>query len=221
MTPLAEAAAALQVAQVDLEALGDRPTPLELGEEYEYRYPKIAGGQAVFWSEGFDEQAGKWVEIDKVEDKENRRVTYVREFQGQVDGRGKLKVEFLPYLWAGLDLSTMERPQLESIRLPVKILSPFLIMFVLSWLTPRCRAEGLDRYYVKMKTPVDPDPQRDQESLRLSYENPRRFDHKKLFPNSQLELQKPRFSDIAGFVISFGICFAFLALIVWLARLGA
>ena len=115
----------------------------------------------------------------------------------------------------------MERPQLESIRFPVKILSPFLIMFGLSWLTPRCRAEGLDRYYVKMKTPVDPDPQRDQESLRLSYENPRRYDHKKLFPNSQLELQKPRFSDIAGFVISFGICFAFLALIVWLARLGA
>ena len=221
LTPLAEAAAELQVAQVNLEALGDRPTPLELGEEYEYRYPKIAGGQAVFWSEGFDEQAGTWIEIDKVEDQENRRVTYVREYQGQVEGRGKLKVEFLPYLWAGLDLSTMERPQLESIRLPVKILSPFLIMFVLSWLTPRCRAEGLDRYYVKMKTPVDPDPQRDQESLRLSYENPRRYDHKKLFPNSQLELQKPRFSDIAGFVISFGICFAFLALIVWLARLGA
>jgi SSS family solute:Na+ symporter len=221
LAPLAEAAEQLLVAQAHLDSLGEKPSPLTLGEDYEYRYPKILGGKAVFWSDGFDESGGKWIEVEQIDDPENRRVTYVRQFEGDVVGQGKLQVEFLPYLWAGLDLSKMEGPLLESIRLPIKIMSPFLVMIFLSWVTPRCRAAELDRYYVKMKTPVDPDPRRDEENLRLSYENPSRFDHKKLLPRSQFEFQKPRVSDILGFVISFGICFAFLALIVWLARLGA
>ena len=41
--------------------------------------------------------------------------------------------------------------------------------------------EPLDRYYVKMKTPVDPDPEADQRELELSLENPSRFDSRRLF----------------------------------------
>ena len=221
LAPLAEAAETLLETQAHLESFGEEPSPLALGEDYEYRYPKISGGKAVFWSDGFDASSGTWKEVEQIDDPEHRRITYVRQYEGDVVGQGKLQVEFLPYLWAGLDLSEMGGPLLESLRLPIKIMSPFLVMIILSWVTPRCRAAELDRYYVKMKTPVDPDPRRDAENLNLSYENPSRFDHKKLLPRSQFEFQKPRVSDILGFVISFAICFAFLALIVWLAGLGA
>ena len=65
--------------------------------------------------------------------------------------------------------------------------------------------------------PVDPDPERDAEEMRLSYENPNRFDDKRLFKFGGLEFNRPTVCDVVGFVVSFAICVGFVFVIVALA----
>ena len=64
-------------------------------------------------------------------------------------------------------------------------------MIVASLLTKPNSKEALDRLYVKMKTPVDSDPANDKAQMERSYAQPDRFDDRKLFPNSNLEFQRP------------------------------
>ncbi len=91
---------------------------------------------------------------------------------------------------------------------------------MLSLVTPRSNREALDRYYVKMKTPVDPDPDEDRQALEHSYQNPWRFDDRRLIPYFGLEFQKPRPIDAIGFVGVFVACFAIIGLVLWMAKLG-
>ncbi|MBQ1278294.1 MAG: hypothetical protein IIY07_06585, partial [Thermoguttaceae bacterium] len=94
---------------------------------------------------------------------------------------------------------------------------PFVFLILLSFVTPRGDKALLDRYFVKMKTPVDPDPERDAEEMRLSYENPNRFDDKRLFKFGGLEFNRPTLCDVVGFLVSFAICVGFVFIIVALA----
>jgi len=54
----------------------------------------------------------------------------------------------------------------------------------------------LDRFFVKMKTPVIGTREDDAKELAISYANPTRFDHIKLFPKSDWEWCKIEKSDI-------------------------
>ena len=65
----------------------------------------------------------------------------------------------------------------------------------------------MDKYYVKMKTEVDPDPATDEANLRASYDNPSRFDDRKIFKKGDLEFVVPRAKDILGFVAAVIVCF--------------
>jgi len=69
-----------------------------------------------------------------------------------------------------------------------------------------------------MKTPVDPDPEIDRAELEASYRNPSRFDHRRLVRCFGLEVQRPKLLDVAGFVVSFPICFAIIWFTVWLVN---
>ena len=98
---------------------------------------------------------------------------------------------------------------------------PFVLMIVLSFVLPfRNSKEALDRYYAKMKTSVDSDPEKDKLKLKAVYEDPSLVERENLFPNTQLEIQKPTFVDIAGFVVSVVICFIITAFVFWLAGIG-
>jgi SSS family solute:Na+ symporter len=72
-----------------------------------------------------------------------------------------------------------------------------------------------------MKTPVLSDEQCDREELRRSYENPRRFEHLKLFPGSEWEMLRPSRFDVVGVVASIAICAAIIGLLVWIAGIGS
>jgi solute:Na+ symporter, SSS family len=117
-------------------------------------------------------------------------------------------------------MTTRSNAMLATMELPPKIITPFLVMILVSLVTRRNSRAALDRYYVKRKTPVNPDRAKDHEELRLSYEQPGRFDHRKMFPNSDLEVLKPGWMDVGGFVVTFAICFLIIGLAVWLARIG-
>mgnify|MGYP002849372118 CR=1 FL=1 len=74
--------------------------------------------------------------------------------------------------------------------------------------------------FMKMKTPVDPDPERDEAEIDVSYAKPDRFDDRKLFPGTQLEFQRPTKMDFWGFVGCFAICFAIIGIVLWVSKIG-
>ena len=94
-------------------------------------------------------------------------------------------------------------------------------MIIASLFTKPNSKEALDRLYVKMKTPVDSDPANDKAQIERSYAQPDRFDDRKLFPNSNLEFQRPTPLDFWGFIGCFVICFAIIGLAILVSRIGA
>ena len=86
--------------------------------------------------------------------------------------------------------------------------------------TKQDEKELLDRFFVKMKTVVSSDVIKDRQELELSYKNPRRFDHKKLFPNSNWELDKWDKEDTIGFLSSVGVLIFIIFLLKFIISLG-
>jgi len=79
----------------------------------------------------------------------------------------------------------------------------------------------LDRFFVKMKTPVEGDPEEDTRQLELSYADPRRFDDTNMFgPGSDLEFNKWNKTDAVGFLLSCIAAAAVVLLLVGLISLG-
>ena len=207
----------LLAARSERDKQGDCPQPIRIGAPFveEFR----TGGKAIFWNEGV-KAAGK-VEMEELERREEGdTVTVVQRQSGELEGFGRFNLDYLVYQAVGMDLTQMDNAMLETLRLPPRLITPFLVMILLSLILPRNSQQALDRYYVKMKTPVSPDPEEDRQELRASYADPSRFDHKKLFRGSNLEIQIPTWADVLGVVVCFGVCFVFIALLVWLAGIG-
>ena len=201
------------------EKVGERPDQLVIDGPFVDTFS--AGGDSVFWGSGV-EAVGETAltEISNVESNEGAKVVVTTRKEGMFEGQGQLRLDNYLYHMLGMDLRKMDRALLTTLRIPPRIILPFVVMILASFVTRRGSKEVLDRYYVKMKTPVRPDPEDDQRELELSYKDPTRFDHRKMFPGTDLEIQKPTRSDTWGFVISVGICFAFLAFTSWLVNFG-
>ena len=137
-----------------------------------------------------------------------------------MEGAGSFQLDFLIYHYLGFDLANASKATLETLRLPSRVLLPFLVLILTSFITRRDDQDTLDRYYAKMKTEVDPDPEVDQQNLSESYRDPKRFEANRLFPGTDIEALKPRLSDIVGFIVSVITCGAVIALLVWLASIG-
>ena len=147
------------------------------------------------------------------------------EFEGgegtRLRGSGFFNFDFLFYGAIGVDLGNLSKEMKEALRVPLKVTLPFLVMIFASLLTRPNRKEALDRFYVKMKTPTEPIPEEDLKALELSYADPQRFDHKKLFPGSSFEFQRPGKADIVGFLISCLGVVGVILLALWVASIGS
>ena len=160
-----------------------------------------AGGQSIYWTGGV---------------KENE------EEEGDKIGQGSFRFDMVIYdKLLGLDLTQYRKAALKTLEFPFKIIAPFLVMIIASLLTQPNSKKALDRLYVKMKTPVDPDPERDAREIDVSYARPDRFNDRKLFPGSNWEFERPTKMDFWGFVGCFVICFAIIGVVLWVARIGA
>ena len=159
-----------------------------------------AGGQSIYWTGGVkenDEEGG-----DKI-------------------GQGSFRFDMVIYdKLLGLDLTQYRKAALKTLEFPFKIIAPFLVMIIASLLTQPNSKKALDRLYVKMKTPVDPDPEGDAREIDVSYARPDRFNDRKLFPGSNWEFERPTKMDFWGFVGCFVICFAIIGVVLWVARIG-
>jgi len=154
-------------------------------------------------------------------DKHSTRVRLQYPEGTRLKGQGDFRLELLLYKLAGVDLQSKRNSMLATFELPPKIVTPFLIMIVISMFTPRNSKEGLDRYYAKMKTPVDPDPKKDEAKLKAALNDPDRLEKTKLFPGTSWEMQRPNMTDVLGFVICVAICFAVIGIAVWVSKIGA
>ena len=78
----------------------------------------------------------------------------------------------------------------------------------------------LDRYYAKMKTPVDPDREQDEKNLVSAYADPSALEQQKLFPGTDFEFQRPTAVDVVGFILCVCICFAIVGAAAFAASLA-
>jgi SSS family solute:Na+ symporter len=207
--------------------LGPRPEPLAVGD----LLPEVQrrGGTPIFWTGpviAIDESGAVLPEVQPVPVGEptqisdtTQRVVKRYDAEARLKGTGQLRLDFLPYRWLGVPLGELSDTTLATLDLPPKILAPFLVMIVASLMTRRNSEAALDRYYVKMKTPVRGSVDVDAAELALSYENPHRFDDRKLWPRSNWEFQRPTRADVVGFVLCVAACFAIIGGAVWIAQL--
>jgi len=159
---------------------------------------KKTGGKSLYWSNG------------------------VKTDVGVARGEGTFRFDMIIYdKILGFDLTKVRNATLSTLDLPFKIIAPFFVMILVSLFTQPNSKKALDRLYVKMKTPVDPDPERDEAEIDVSYARPDRFDDRKLFPGTQLEFQRPTKMDFWGFIGCFAICFAIIGIVLWVSKIGA
>jgi SSS family solute:Na+ symporter len=181
-----------------------------------------SGGKTIYWDKvvPIDEKV-EWLTIKTEEiDEFTVKETLAYPPGTKLQGEGNLKLNLVLYQ-PFLDLKTKTASSLNALELVPKIVMPFLVMIFCCFLMRSNSQEALDRYYAKMKTPVDPDPEKDRAKLLAVFADPSTTERVKLFPNSNLEFQKPTFADIAGFVISVIVCFAIIGIAFWMVSIGS
>jgi len=162
-------------------------------------------------------------EVDGITAKEEGLVVVARQYKEGVPlvAGGRFRLDMVLYDQFGVELATKNKAAIKTLDLPFAIIAPFLVMIIASLFTQPNSKEALDKLYVKMKTPVDSDPEQDKAEMEKSYANPDRFDDTRLFPNTQLEVTRPTKQDFWGFLICFAICFVIIGLVVLVAQIGA
>lgn len=201
-----------------LATLGARPQPLNTGDEVTETSRR--GGSLVYWSgRAMLPEAPQYREVSRTS--EDGRQMVVMQLESPVRARGNFRPDFLIYDLLGVDLRKQNAAMLAAMELPPKIFLPFLVMIAVSLLTRRNSPAALDRFYAKMHTEVQPDPQRDREELEKSYANPARFSHRKLMPGSDFEFMKPRLIDIGGFLAACAAVLLIIGLVLVVTRIGA
>lgn len=201
-----------------IEKIG--PAPVEAAEGEPIEVVTKTGGKSIFWRDGVEPVGEVELETVSEETTGNTRVT-VQHFTNEHVGKGSFNADFLLYHWLGVDLTNASKATIETLRLPPRLLLPFLVLMLVSLFTRRESKQTLDRYYAKMRTIVHPDPETDRQRLEAAYANPDHYERRKLFPNTDWEFTVPRPIDVIGFVVSVVICFVIIALLAWLAGIGA
>ncbi len=115
------------------------------------------------------------------------------------EGRGRFHAELWLMRGFGVDFAHWSKPQLVAARFFVDALLPFLLLFIVSWMTPPVPRDVLDRFFVKVHTPVQPTPEAEAAALAEAYANPRQYDADKWFGGPNWEILKPARSDYIGF----------------------
>jgi SSS family solute:Na+ symporter len=177
------------------QAMGARPEPIEAGQKFTKTYQLPPRG--IFWTQG--------VKADQ---------------DGVPRGRGQLNLELVALDRLGWDLSRNPNALNETVRALFRVLTPFVLLVVLGYLTRGDDEKELDRFYAKMKTPVLADREADQRELDISYANPHRFDHLKMFPRTSWEFCRWDRTDIVGFSVAMLIAFGIIGLFLLVVSIG-
>jgi len=130
-------------------------------------------------------------------------------------GYGRFHAEIWILASLGVDFGTASKAQLVATRFFFDALFPFVLLFLLSWMTPAVPADRLDRFFAKQHTPVQPTPEAEAAALDESFRNPRRFEREKAWPGSQWEIMRPARQDLIGFFGTW-VLVGIIILLLWL-----
>ncbi|MBN2211995.1 MAG: sodium:solute symporter family protein [Sedimentisphaerales bacterium] len=178
------------------QAAMPQPAPLIVGEEFTKNEPVPA--KSIFWTLGIKDR-----------------------YDGSKAGSGMLNLELVALDCLGLDLSANTYAMNETIRILIRATLPFLVMIIVSFFTRPLDKNSLDRFFVKMLTPVKENHAEDARELQLSYAQPDRFNHRKVFPRSNWEFEKWDRTDTIGFLLAVACVFAVLGFLKILLLIGA
>ena len=128
-------------------------------------------------------------------------------------GIGKFRVPVWMLSQLGVDFSTSSRGTLQAIVFISDALLPFIILLLVSLITPGVSERALDRFYARVHTPVHADPETDRREVELSYADPGRFRSKLWFPGTKWEILRPDRTDVWGFLLAVAIALAVVGLV--------
>lgn len=114
-------------------------------------------------------------------------------------GLGRFHAEIWVLSWLGIDFTGFSKAQLVAVRFFFDALFPFVLLFLISFVTHPVPKTHLDRFFAKVHTPVQKTPEEEENALRESYRNPDKFEKDKIWPGSNWEINKPGKWDILGF----------------------
>jgi SSS family solute:Na+ symporter len=130
-------------------------------------------------------------------------------------GFGRFQSEIWILSWFGVDFTSWSKPQLTAARFFFAALFPFVLLFLISFITPRGEKAHLDRFYAKMYTPVQPTPEEDNLALEASYADPGKFNDRKIGGKYGWEMLKPKKIDYIGFFGSW-VLVGLIIFLLWL-----
>jgi len=114
-------------------------------------------------------------------------------------GLGRFHAEIWILSWFGFDFTHLNKAQLNALRFGFDAIFPFVLLFLISYITKPVSKQRLDRFFAKMHTPVQPTPEAEETALQTAYASPQIYDKDKLFPGSHWEIMKPKGIDYLGF----------------------
>jgi SSS family solute:Na+ symporter len=135
-------------------------------------------------------------------------------------GKTRMRTMLLIPSLLGLDLSNLKKADLNALGYYLDICMPFLILIVISLFDKQNSEEALNEFYARMHTPAIGTPEEEARELELTRRNPSRFNHKKLFPNTSIEILKPTRRDVLGFLIICGAILIIITFLITLTRIG-
>ncbi len=120
-------------------------------------------------------------------------------------GIGRFHAELWVLSWFGIDFSDFAKSQLVATRFYFDALFPFVLLFLISFVTKPVIKPELDRFFAKMHTPVQDTPELEQKALAAAYANPEMYEKDKILPGSSWEILKPGKMDYIGFFGSWAL----------------
>jgi len=114
-------------------------------------------------------------------------------------GLGRFHAEIWVMSLCGIDFSHFRKAQLVAVRFFFDAAFPFVLLFLLSFLTKPVPLKHLNRFYARLHTPVQKTPELDEKAVEESYRNPEKFEKQKIRPGSNWEILKFTKTDYLGF----------------------
>jgi SSS family solute:Na+ symporter len=130
-------------------------------------------------------------------------------------GIGRFNAEVWVLSWAGVRFENFTKAQLSATRFFFDALFPFVLLFLISFVTRPVPKPDLDRFYGRIHTPVQPTPEDDVRAVQDAVDHPDKYSAKKIWPRSAWEFMKPGKWDIIGFGGSWLLVGVIIALL-WL-----
>jgi len=136
-------------------------------------------------------------------------------------GSGRFNLECWVMGKAGLPAASFSPSQRLTAQFFFDGFFPFVVLLIASLATRPTDPARVAQFYGKMKTPVGDTPELEAAAMAETRRNPTRFDHTKLFPQTNWEFCKWDKMDTVGFIICSALSGAIVLLFVFLLRLAA